>query len=272
MSEELTFIPASEAAEMVGVTAQTIRNLCKAKTLRYQMRTNLFYVCREDVEKHAQSILEINKIERSIEDYKQEMERLYTQIREAKDVLQVQLDEMNMFPERIHYIKEIFLASLHNYEGQLTDREIRIIGQVLEGEKLADIARKEQLTCNRTRQILDKAIRKVSCRSDRMKQMELLLSEKEQTIRELQEQLFMSGKSPLSVEQRQLLQQSIFDLGFPVRIWNGLKVLEVETVGDLVRHQRSDLEDIRNFGKTSLKKLDEFLASHNLTWGMELEN
>ena len=73
MSEQLTFIPASEAAEMVGVSAQTIRNLCKAKTLRFQMRANLFYVCREDVEKYAQSISEINQIERDIDDYKKDI-------------------------------------------------------------------------------------------------------------------------------------------------------------------------------------------------------
>ena len=271
MDENITFIPASEAAEMVGVTPQTIRNLCKAKALRYQMRTNLFYVCREDVEKYAQSISEVNEIERSVEDYKQEMEQLYAQIREAKDVLQVRLDEMNMFPERIHFIKEIFLASLHNYEGQLTDREIRILAMVLEGEKLQDIARKEQLSCSHTRKILEKAIRRVSCYSDRTKQMETTIVEQEQTIRELQEKLFSTGKSSLTVEQRQLLQRSIFDLDFPVRIWNGLKVLNVETVGDLVKHQRSDFEDIYNFGKKSLKDLDEFLASNNLTWGMEID-
>ena len=83
MAEQLTFIPASEAAEMVGVTAQTIRNLCKAKTLRYQMRTNLFYVCREDVEKYAQSISEVNEIERSVEDYKREINKAYEQLRDA---------------------------------------------------------------------------------------------------------------------------------------------------------------------------------------------
>lgn len=256
---------------MVGVTAQTIRNLCKAKTLRYQMRTNLFYVCREDVEKYAQSISEVNKIERSIEDYKKEINKAYEQLREAKQEMQDRLEDMNMFPERIHFIKEIFLASLHNYEGKLTEREIRILAQVLEGEKLQDIAQKEQLTCGHTRQVLDKAIRRVACYSDRTKQMEATIAEQEQTIRELQEKLFTAGKSSLSVEQRDLLQQSVFDLDFPVRIWNGLKAAEIETVEDLVKHQRSDFEDIRNFGKTSLKKIDEFLAAHNLTWGMEID-
>ena len=271
MSEQLTFIPASEAAEMVGVSAQTIRNLCKAKTLRYQMRTNLFYVCREDVEKYAQSILEVSKLERSVEDYKREIDTLYAQIREAKDVLKVRLDEMNMFPERIHFIKEILLASLHNYEGQLTQREIRILAMVLEGEKLQDIAQKEQLACGRTRQILEKAIHKVACYSDRTKEMEALIAEQEQTIRELQDKLFLAGKSSLSVEQRELLRKSIFDLDLPVRILNALRALDVETVGDLVKHQRSDFTDIRNFGRQSLKDLDEFLASHNLAWGIEID-
>lgn len=271
MSEQLTFIPASEAAALAGVTPETIRNLCKAGTIRYQMRGNLFYPCKEDVEQYSVSISVVHKIERSIDDYKKEIEQLYAQIREAKEGLQARLNELNMFPERIHFIKEIFLASLHNYEGKLTEREIRILAQVLEGEKLQDIAQKEQLTCGHTRQVLDKAIRRVACYSDRTKQMEATIAEQEQTIRELQEKLFTAGKSSLSVEQRDLLQQSVFDLDFPVRIWNGLKAAEIETVEDLVKHQRSDFEDIRNFGKTSLKKIDEFLAAHNLTWGMEID-
>ena len=271
MTEQLTFIPASEAAEMVGVSAQTIRNLCRAKTIRYQMRTNLFYVCREDVAKYAQSISEINQIERDIEDYKKEINKAFEQIRKTKEEMQWRLENMNMFPERIHFIKEIFLASLHNYEGKLTEREIRILTMVLEGEKLQDIAKKEQIACDRTRQILQKAINKVACYSDRTKEMEALIAEQAQAIREMQDKLFSEGKSSLSVEQRELLKQSVFDLDFPVRIWLSFKVLDIETVGDLVKHQRSDFVDIRNLGRQSLKNLDEFLASHNLAWGMEID-
>ena len=109
MKEEINYISAAEAAEMVGVTKETIRNLCKAGTLRYERRNQFFYPCKQDVELHFQSIKEIHEIERSIEDYKKEIERIYAQIRETKTDLQARLEEMKLYPERIYYILADFL-------------------------------------------------------------------------------------------------------------------------------------------------------------------
>lgn len=69
---------------------------------------------------------------------------------------------------------------------------------------------------------------------------------------------------------RQLLQTHLTEHDLSVRALNCLKTAEVETLGDLVKFQRSDLLKFRNFGKKSLTELDELLASKELHFGMDV--
>jgi DNA-directed RNA polymerase subunit alpha len=49
-----------------------------------------------------------------------------------------------------------------------------------------------------------------------------------------------------------------------------LKSAEVETLGELVVFNKTDLLKFRNFGKKSLTELDDLLASLNLSFGMDI--
>lgn len=271
MNEDVSYISAAEAAEMVGVTKETIRNLCKAGTLRYERRNQFFYPCRQDVELHFQSIKEIHEIERSIEDYKKEIEKIYAQIRETKTDLQARLEEMKLYPERIYYILQTGLATLQLYGRSLTDREWRMVEAVLKGEALQDVAHKEQISYNTARQIVEKTLRKLAFAVNRTKEQESLISEHEQTIQGLQGKLYTEGRTIYTPEQQEILKKRISDFDFPVRIWICLRAAEILTVGDLVKHHRSDLLEFRNFGKKSIVELDKFLEAHGLSWGMEIE-
>lgn len=68
---------------------------------------------------------------------------------------------------------------------------------------------------------------------------------------------------------RQLLQKKLVDMGLSVRALNCLKSADVETLGELVVYNKTDLLKFRNFGKKSLTELDEMLASLNLSFGMD---
>ena len=69
---------------------------------------------------------------------------------------------------------------------------------------------------------------------------------------------------------RQLLKTKLVDLDLSVRARNCLKSAEVETIGELVRFNKTDLLKFRNFGKKSLTELDELLANHKLNFGMDI--
>ena len=68
---------------------------------------------------------------------------------------------------------------------------------------------------------------------------------------------------------RQLLKTKLVDLNLSVRALNCLKAAEVETLGDLVQYNKTDLLKFRNFGKKSLSELDDLLESLNLSFGTD---
>lgn len=73
-----------------------------------------------------------------------------------------------------------------------------------------------------------------------------------------------------SLHMRQLLKTNLVDLDLSVRALNCLKAAEVNNLGELVAHQKSDLMKFRNFGKKSLSELEEMVADKGLDFGMDL--
>ena len=69
---------------------------------------------------------------------------------------------------------------------------------------------------------------------------------------------------------RQLLKTKLTDMNLSVRALNCLKSANVETVGELVQYNKSDLLKFRNFGKKSLTELDELLENLELSFGMDI--
>jgi DNA-directed RNA polymerase subunit alpha len=74
-----------------------------------------------------------------------------------------------------------------------------------------------------------------------------------------------------SLHMRQLLKTKLVDMDLSVRALNCLKAADVETLGDLVSYNKSDLLKF-NFGKKSLTELEDLVRSKNLTFGMNLAN
>ena len=72
------------------------------------------------------------------------------------------------------------------------------------------------------------------------------------------------------LHMRQLLKTKLVDMDLSVRTLNCLKAADVETLGDLVQYNKTDLLKFRNFGKKSLTELDDLLASLNLSFGMDI--
>ncbi len=72
------------------------------------------------------------------------------------------------------------------------------------------------------------------------------------------------------LHMRQLLKTKLLDLNLSVRALNCLKAADVETLGDLVQYNKTDLLKFRNFGKKSLSELDDLLESLNLSFGTDI--
>ena len=68
------------------------------------------------------------------------------------------------------------------------------------------------------------------------------------------------------LHMRQLLKTKLVDMDLSVRALNCLKSADVETLGELVVFNKTDLLKFRNFGRKSLTELDELLAGLNLSF------
>lgn len=73
-----------------------------------------------------------------------------------------------------------------------------------------------------------------------------------------------------SLHMRQLLKTKLVDMDLSVRALNCLKAAEVETLGELVAYNKSDMMKFRNFGKKSLTELEELVMVKGLNFGMDL--
>ena len=73
-----------------------------------------------------------------------------------------------------------------------------------------------------------------------------------------------------ALHMRQVLKTKLVDMDLSVRALNCLKSANVESLGELVVYNKTDLLKFRNFGKKSLSELEELLTSLKLSFGMDI--
>ncbi|MFZ9700476.1 MAG: DNA-directed RNA polymerase subunit alpha [Flavobacteriales bacterium] len=73
-----------------------------------------------------------------------------------------------------------------------------------------------------------------------------------------------------SMHMRQLLKTKLTDLDLSVRALNCLKAADVETIGELVSFNKTDLLKFRNFGRKSLVELEDLVKDKGLQFGMNV--
>lgn len=289
MSKE-KYISAADAALLIGVTTQTIRNLCKAGTLSYVKRNKLFYPNRNDVERHAATIRDIQQATIGIEEYRQkiieEWQVMANELRDMRTKYLERMQNLNMFPRRIEAIKTTLLAvveGLKRYadmdDFDLSSRELEFVWDALQGKTFEEIGKAQHLTRERTRQIWYKALRKFAHvkgafyhLNSEISDLKVLLKEKNDEIAHLHS--IIEGKTITVSEETwktsKILAKHMSDFPLSMRCQNVLRVAEIDTLRDLLRYRRAELIKFRNFGKKSLTELDELLEENGLTWEMDV--
>ncbi|MBI5169715.1 MAG: DNA-directed RNA polymerase subunit alpha [Candidatus Eisenbacteria bacterium] len=72
------------------------------------------------------------------------------------------------------------------------------------------------------------------------------------------------------VKIRKLLDKSVEELELSVRSSNCLRAAEIKTIGDLVQKGEPEMLKFRNFGRKSLKEIQDILGEMNLHFGMDI--
>ncbi|HYM81541.1 MAG TPA: DNA-directed RNA polymerase subunit alpha [Candidatus Limnocylindria bacterium] len=69
---------------------------------------------------------------------------------------------------------------------------------------------------------------------------------------------------------RRLLEKSVDELELSVRSSNCLRAAEIRTIGDLVQKTEPEMLKYRNFGRKSLKEIQDILSEMGLAFGMQV--
>jgi DNA-directed RNA polymerase subunit alpha len=69
---------------------------------------------------------------------------------------------------------------------------------------------------------------------------------------------------------RKLLEKSVDELELSVRSSNCLRAAEIRTIGDLVQKTEPEMLKYRNFGRKSLKEIQDILGEMGLSFGMSV--
>lgn len=84
-------------------------------------------------------------------------------------------------------------------------------------------------------------------------------------------QVAPAGEVPVPERLRDLFGRSIEDLAeLSIRSRNSLQKENITTLGQLIQKTEEEMLGIENFGKKSLKEIQDFLAEHNLHFGMRV--
>lgn len=276
------FITVTAAAQYAGVTPETIRNLCKAHTIRYQKRGTLFFPCLKDIEQYANTIAAVYRIEVDIAAYKAELQQELENYRQAVKDLRERMYDIQMFPRRIEAIKEMLVSTILHYDKEadkaLTDREVCVMLMMLKGKSFDEAGHDLALTTERIRQIWYKALRKYAATRNALQAKDDEIARLQGVIDALKDRIDLlengtdsdNAKNKEFMHMVRLLQTNIRDCNFSVRVFNALKNEEVHTLLDLVQVRRSDLMRYRNFGNRSMREIDEYLADKGLALGMDV--
>lgn len=283
------YISTSRAAELAGVSTQTIRNLCRSGVLSYTLNNGKYMPLKEDVLKHNGSIDEIHKATIDIEQYKKDIygkqRKLMEEFSSVKDRLQL----LSLSPQRIKFIIDLLTDDILSYARarklDFSDRDRKLINYALFGEyTFRDIVEQEKVSVNAVTFAWRKLLRNVASIKDRISYLEGELGKVSDERDKLMATIIQiesgetikgtDGKERAMVEHDRYvidtLNTKVRDLDLTVRSLNCLRAAEIVTVADIVRHKRSDLTRYRNFGKKSLNEIEEFLESKGLAFGMDL--
>lgn len=269
-----------KAAEILGVSRQTISNYIEQGLIGSYKDHSIVYVNSEDIKKYAEKykILAVN--EKMIDDKLKEL-------KERKNAINIELAEMRNAATAkgklsANAIGMLFVAidaiSYLDIAPHISYRESQILKGIIKGKTFEDLVDEYDLTPTRIRQIVEKTCDKLSRNEitiiEHISTNKHLVSEvarlnKKNKDMQMDSYRREKGDKPTSdiAIPPKILSENIGNFGFPVRIMNIFRYSEVYTVGDLLRKlDVNSLKNLRNPGKKSIDIILGFMEQNHLVF------
>ena len=265
-------ISRQEAAGLLDCTTQTVTNWVNKGVIKGHVVGNNLMIDRDSIEQYFDSLKDLSNMERNLADMKAELQEI------AKD-LRATLDEARGCHLTSQTARNIFrnnqLTLISISKGILTEREQRILSEIIKGVSLEEIANVYGLTQERVMQIAVRAANTLS-KIDELK----LIHNENNTLKEENEHFRKSvpdlnghteDHNNINLLMDSVFEKCLMDYNLSVRTLNVLKSIDCNTVGDVVRYSQADMMKALNNGKKVFNEIDGFVKELGLNWGMHPE-
>lgn len=261
----------NDAAAYLGVDPQTITNWVNKGLLGgYNDKSSKrFWVNADDVKKYSEKYKMLSVTEDLLD---REQKELLASERKVNAKMQMLMhDALNVSSFNYDKIGGS-LCTLLELTSQGGMREKKIMQAFFNGDRISNIAEELELSRERVRQIVVKAIRKFNYAIKELADLKQENNSLKEEIKNVKMQLIMQEGE--EEEQSEDVPPSVFSIrlvncNLPVRVLNVTKAADIDTIGDLVQYSKFEMVKFRNFGKKSLMQLDEFIHEMGLEWGMD---
>ena len=279
------YIGRKEVAEILGVTPQTISNYVERGFFDTKRIGCMVYINKETMFDKLPEIKEVVSLENAIEDYKQELEKVYCEYKESvrRGRESVLGNKPLYYMNAMHRLMDTFktlkidyredaVDLMHDYfypvrADRLEDMFVseRCIMQLITRTLTkADERLNDLLLIEQEYHKLQERTRKQHIKLEEMRK-EIFVLEKELADKQDKEKL---SNKPLNMEVYELLNTRLSEFNFSVRAINSMYGCGVYTIGDLIRCTPKKLMDCRHFGKKTLREVNELLEVLHLELGM----
>lgn len=293
--KEKRLLTIPQVAEKLGVTTETVKNYIRKGVLRTRSVGGWTMIDRKSYVKLVDDLNDLAEMEKNLKQLKEELiaERksraeLLSAAKETNDILGI-VRRSDISCHLIHMI----VRSMGN--DILTEREACMMCRFLECADARQIAKEYDLTPERTREIINKGIRKfwkltsyadIVAENNALKEernnLHAALAHLTDANKELKIQCGHWDEDTAAIlleypfteedkEKCEFLFREIKDFDFSTRTLNGLLRGNIENVGDMVRLTGRELLKLRNFGKKGLREIEDFVEEHGLCLGMDVD-
>lgn len=279
----------NEAASYLGVTPQTITNWFNSgKISGYKdPNSNALYINSEDVKKYAGLYKMIAVKESTLKSYKDSLDYDIASLEVQLHGLIMSGRLVRLFGETSFALNSFFIKFIKD-NNILTDRELKVMDEMLQRVPVKIIANELQLTTSRVNIIFDKALRKIKASLAILQsklsevnklqvqvfQLQCELKEKSDKLNDL-EKLFDTNRtvtdtpSDISLSDFEIMNKKLDELKFKTGTVNALADTGIYTLYDLVQCTKYKLQNIKFIGDYKSYMIERKLE--NLGLGFKLE-
>lgn len=272
----------TEAASLLGVTRQTVKNWISDGFIPYVKRNTCFYVSEKSLSVLYPSLEELNKTHQKLKNETARQKELIRQSEEYKTYFASEMydGETKLLTKEV--IRKSAISILQACGA--SKRSLDIFCTVIDGGTRNDLSEKYNLHPERIRVILNDTVdsikkaesykdlaRKVSALESSLCELQEEIKLKDEEIQHLRAELAKEDKITEKAKENNMdrnlykkLCTKLIDCNLSVRALRCAEKMNVETISDFLAFKKDTWMQLRNFGKKTLKEYEALINEMGL--------